>query len=662
MTMSKSFRTVAFPIALGALALSASVSGQHGVTDGEWRTYGGDLGSTRYSSLAQIDASNFRTLEVAWRFKTDNLGPAREFNLQSTPLVVNGVLYSTAGSRRSVIALDAKTGELLWVHRIDEGERGRESPRLLSGRGLAYWADGTGRDERIVYVTPGYRMIALDAKTGQRIPGFGDDGIVDLKIDAGQDMDLITGDVGLHAAPVIARDVIVVGSAHTEGSRPVSRRNEKGLARGYDVRTGKRLWIFRTIPQPGEKGAETWLEDSWAYTGNAGIWGQITVDEALGRVYLPTEAPTGDYYGGHRPGANLFSSGIVSLDLMTGEKIWHYQFVHHDIWDWDTPCAPILADITVDGREIRAVAQPTKQGWVYVFDRVTGEPVWPIEERPVPPGDVATEWYSPTQPFPTKPPPFERQGFSLDDLIDFTPELRAEAVEMMSQYTMGPIFTPPVESKPEGPRAMLMLPNVTGGANWQGGSYDPETGIMYVFSETVVGAVGLVHDPERSDMDFVRGIRTSDDASGRGRGGTPTVRGLPLVKPPYGSITAIDLHKGEIVWQIAHGETPDNIRNHEALEGLTIPRTGRTGRIGTLVTGTLIIAGEGGVFTTPSGERGAMLRAYDKATGREVGEVYMPAPQTGSPMTYLLDGRQYLVVAIGGGGYSGELLAFALPE
>jgi quinoprotein glucose dehydrogenase len=645
-----------FLVALAAVMVGVGVSGQSGARNGEWTTYGGDLGSTRYSPLAQINAANFSTLEVAWRFKTDNLGPSQEFNLQSTPLTANGILYSTAGSRRNVVALDARTGELLWIHRFEEGERAVEAPRRLSGRGLAYWTDGSA--ERIVYVTPGYRMIALDAKTGLRDPSFGTGGVVDLKLEAGQDMDLVSGDVGLHAAPVIARDVIIVGSAHTEGSRPVSRRNEKGVARGYDIRTGKRLWVFRTIPQPGEEGAETWEQDSWAYTGNAGIWGQISVDEELGLVYLPTEAATGDYYGGHRPGSNLFSSTLVALDLMTGRKVWHYQLVHHDIWDWDIPCAPILADITVDGRAIKAVAQPTKQGWLYVFDRATGEPVWPIEERPVPPGDATGEWYSPTQPFPTRPPAFERQGVTIDSLIDFTPALRAEAVKLVSQYRIGPIFTPPVESKAEGPLATLMLPNVTGGANWQGGSYDPQTGIVYVFSEGVVGAVGLVSEPERSDMNFVRGIAAQ---AGGGRGGAPTVQGLPLIKPPYGSISAIDLNRGELLWKIPHGETPDNVRDHPALKGLTIPRTGRTGRIGTLVTSTLLIAGEGGLFTTPSGERGAMLRAYDKATGRDAGTVFMPAPQTGSPMTYVLDGTQYIVLAIGGGSYSGELVAYKLP-
>jgi quinoprotein glucose dehydrogenase len=672
-------------VCLGILVagvVPAGVSGQSGARNAEWRTYGGDLGSTRYAPLDQIDRTNFKSLEVAWRFKTDNLGPGLEFNLQSTPLMVNGVLYSTAGTRRTVVALDAGTGELLWFYKIDEGKRGAAAPRLLSGRGLAYWSDGT--EERIVYVTPGYQMIALNAKTGRPVPEFGRNGVVDLKLDADQDMDLITGEIGLHAAPVVARNVIVVGSAHREGSAPKSRRNEKGAARGYDVRTGKRLWIFRTIPRPGEFGDETWEKDSWAYTGNAGIWGQITVDEELGRVYLPTEAATGDYFGGHRPGANLFSSTLVALDLMTGQRVWHQQLIHHDIWDWDIPCAPILADITVNGRAIKAIAQPTKQGWVYVFDRITGQPVWPIEERAVPKGDVPNEWYSPTQPFPTKPPAFDRQGVSIDDLIDFTPELRAEAVKLTSLYKLGPIYTPPVVSNPNGPIATLMLPNVTGGANWQGGSYDPETGLLYVFSETVIGAVGLLNDPQRSDMDFIRGISRNPVPPTAAAGSPPavppasgapagplfgpqagaalTVQGLPLVKPPYGRITAIDLNKGEIVWQIAHGETPDNVRNHAALKGLTIPRTGRTGRIGTLVTRTLVIAGEGGFFTTPSGQRGAMLRAYDKATGQEVGDVFMPAPQTGSPMTYMLNGKQHIVVAISGGTYSGELVAFRLPN
>ena len=657
--------------AVVALVLQAGVIAQNGAPDVEWRTYGGDLASTRYSALDQIDAGNFEDLEVAWRFKTDALGPRPEFNLQSTPLMVGGVVYTTAGTRRAVVALDAETGEMLWMHSEREGERGEEAPRQLSGRGLAYWADEDGGNARIVYITPGYRMLALDAETGVAVPDFGDGGIVDLKLDMDQDMNLITGEVGLHAAPVIADGVIIVGAAHVSGSRPESFRNQKGYVRGFDVRTGERLWIFHTIPQPGEFGNETWENNSWEYTGNTGVWAQMSVDVELGLLYMPVELPTGDYFGGHRPGDTLFGESLVAVDLHTGQLRWYYQLVHHGIWDHDIPCAPILADITVDGREIQAVAQPTKQGWVYVFDRRTGEPVWPIEEREVEQSDVPGEQSSLTQPFVTKPPPFERQGVSVDDLIDFTPELRSEARALVASYKMGPLFTPPVVSRWAGPRATLMLPAITGGANWQGGSLDPETGILYIFSNTDIAALGLVPPaPEQSDMDFIRGFAPdpSPDASAEapGGGGPPgpnlSVQDLPLVKPPYGRITAIDLNQGEIAWQIAHGETPDNIRNHPALQGLDIPRTGRMGRIGTLVTGTLVIAGEGGFFTAPNGLRGAMLRAYDKVTGEEVGEIYMPAPQTGSPMTYMLNGRQFLVVAISGGTYSGELVAYRLPE
>jgi quinoprotein glucose dehydrogenase len=647
---------------------------------GEWPTYGADLKSTRYRPLDQINASNFSKLEVAWRFKTDNLGPTREFNLQSTPLVVNGVLYSTAGTRRAVVALDPASGELKWVYSYDEGPRGEAAPRRLSGRGLSYWTDG--KEERIIYVTPGYHMIALDAKTGRPIPSFGKGGIVDLKLEDDQAMDLITGEIGLHATPLVVRDVVVVGAAHLPGTAPKSRRNEKGFVRGYDVRTGKRLWIFHTIPRLGEFGNETWLEESWSYTGNTGVWAQMSADEELGLVYVPTEAPTGDYYGGHRKGSNLFADTLLALDHRTGKRVWHYQLLHHDIWDWDIPCAPILADLNVNGKVIKAIAQPTKQAWVYVFDRTNGRPVWPFEERPVEQGTVPDEWYSPTQPFVTKPPAFDRQGVSPDDLIDFTPELHAEAVEIAKLYKLGPIFTPLVASKWEGPRATLMLPAATGGANWQGGALDPETNMFYIFSNTNISALGLISDPKRSDMNFIGGQARNPNPPPPAEGSTPpapgagaggggggegggagvTVRGLPLVKPPYGRITALDLNKGDLVWQIAHGDTPDNIKNHPALKGLNIPRTGRQGRIGVLVTKSLVIAGEGGFVTLPSGQRGAMLRAYDKATGNELGAVPMPAPQTGSPMTYMINDKQYLVVAIGGGGYSSELVAFTLPK
>jgi quinoprotein glucose dehydrogenase len=658
-------------VVIALIAITAVVSGQSGTKNGEWTTYGGDLGNTKYAPLDQITAANFSSLEIAWRFKVDNLGPRPEFNLQSTPLMVKGVLYSTGGTRRAVVALDAATGEQLWIHSENEGARGAAAPRQFSGRGLSYWTDG--KEERILYVTPGYRLVALNAKTGMRVPTFGTDGAVDLKQGMDQEIDPLSGEIGLHAAPVVAKDVVIVGAAGRSGGVPTGRTNVKGFVRGFDVRTGKRLWIFHTIPVPGEVGDETWEKDSWAYTGNAGAWATISVDPDLGLAYLPIEMPTGDYFGGPRPGNGLFGESIVAVDLQTGKRKWHYQLVHHGIWDMDIPCAPILVDITVDGRRIKAIAQPTKQAFLYVLNRETGEPVWPIVERPVEKGTVPGEWYSPTQPFPTKPAAYDRQGFLIEDLIDFTPELRAEAEKIVSRYKLGPIFTPPVVSKIEGPLATLAMATAGGGTNWPGGSFDPETQMLYVSSNKGLSQLGLVPPrPEtKNDLAYVQGnaasgARTtggsgSGAAAGDGAGGALTVRGLPIMKPPYGQISGIDLKRGEIVWQVAHGETPDNIRNNPALKGLNIPRTGRPGTVGTLVTKTVVIAGEAGFGPTPSGARGAMLRAYDKATGKEVGAVYMPAPQTGSPMTYLLNGRQYIVVAVSGAGYSGELLAYRLP-
>lgn len=629
----------------------------------EWPTYAGNLAAHRYSPLDQINATNFNKLEIAWRFKTDPLGPRPEFQFEATPLMVHGIIYTTAGSRRAVVALDAQTGEELWMHSEQEGKRAQNSPRQLSGHGVAYWTDGT--QERILYVTTGYRLVALDAKTGIPVQSFGKNGIVDLKEDDDQEIDLETGEVGLHSTPVVAKDVVIVGAAHKEGARPVSYKHIKGYVRGFDVRTGKRLWIFHTIPKPGEYGVETWENDSWSYTGNTGVWAQMSVDEQLETVYLPVELPTGDYYGGHRPGNGLFGETLVAVDLHTGKRKWHYQLVHHGLWDMDIPCAPMLIDITVDGKPVKAVAQPTKQNFLYVFDRVTGKPIWPMEEKPAPQGDTPGEWYSKTQPIPSKPPAYDRQGISVDDLIDFTPELHEQALKLVEKYKIGPLFTPPVVSNADGPLATLASPGPLGGANWPGGAFDPETHRLYIFSQSGMGVYGLVKpEPNVSDMNYVQGIAqapSSSGGAGRGRGGV-TVQGLPLLKPPYGRITAFDMDKGEIVWQIAHGDTPDNVKNSPALKGVTIPRTGRNGIIGTLVTKSLVIAGEPGFATTPSGQRGAMLRAYDKETGKELGAVYMPAPQSGSPMTYQLNGQQYIVIAIGGAGYSGELLAFKLPS
>ena len=500
---------------------------------------------------------------------------------------------------------------------------------------------------------------------------------------------------------MIAKDIVVVGAAHRPGGVPRGKTNVKGYIRGFDVRTGKRLWIFHTIPGLGEFGNDTWEKDSWKYTGNAGVWGQMGIDEDNEIVYLPVELPTGDFYGGNRPGDGLFGETLVALDLRTGQRKWHFQFIHHGIWDFDMANPPILVDITVNGRAIKAIAQPTKQSFLYVFDRISGQPVWPIVERPVPKGDVPGEWYAPTQPFPTKPPAYDRQGVTINDLIDFTPELRAQAVTLVSKYKIGPLYTPPVMSKIEGPIGTLMLPSAGGGSNWAGGSYDPETHRLYVYSQTTPSSLGLVPAPPNNDFGLVSGNAATAaaraggagrGAAGRGaappagRGGPPdapvvpspataaaaaaeggggggglTVQGLPLIKPPYGRITAFDMDKGEIAWQVPHGETPDNIRNHPALKGLNIPRTGQTGIIGTLVTKTLVVAGERQMTTTAQG-RGAMLRAYDKATGQEVAAVMMPAQQSGSPMTYILNGKQYIVLAIGGGTFPGEYIAYKLAE
>src|SRR3984893_17979665 len=418
-------------IVAGFAPVAGPSSAQFVAKDTEWPSYKADVHGTRYRPLDQINASNFNKLEVAWRFKTDSIGNRPEYKLEGTPLMVNGVVYATAGSRRAAIALDAVTGELLWVHGEHEGARGGAAPRQLSGRGLAYWSHG--KQERIFYITPGFRLIGLDAKTGGLIPTFGKNGVVDLKLDDDQTIsawndksewvpDLVHGEIGIQSAPVVAKDTILVGAAFREGMTPKSMRNNKGYARGFDVRTGKRLWVFHTIPMKGELGYETWLNGSAEYTGNTGVWAQMSVDEELGLVYLPVESPTGDYYGGHRPGNNLFGESIVAVDLKTGRRKWYYQLVHQPIWDFDISTAPILADINVNGRSIKAVAQPTKQGILYVFDRATGQPVWPFEERPVEKGDVPGEWYSSTQPFPAKPPAYSRNGISTDELIDFTPD------------------------------------------------------------------------------------------------------------------------------------------------------------------------------------------------------------------------------------------------
>jgi quinoprotein glucose dehydrogenase len=717
---------VALVLSITAIAFGQTPPGLPSTAKGDWTYYNADLTGSKYSPLDQINASNFSTLEVAWRFKTDMLGPRPEYKLEGTPVAVNGVLYTTGGTRRSVVALDGATGELIWAHSYREGMRAGVSPRQLSGRGVSYWTDGKG-DERILYVTTGYRLIALNARTGAMIPSFGTNGVVDLKVGAvkgrGEPIDLERGEIGIHATPAIVKDVAIIGSSFREGATVETHNNTKGLVRAFDVRTGRLLWTFNTIPRPGEFGNDTWENESWAENGNVGVWTQITVDEELGLVYLPVETPTSDYYGGHRPGNNLFAESIVCVDLKTGQRKWHFQLVHHPLWNYDMSSAAILANITVDGKAIKAVAVPGKQGFLYVFDRVTGRPVWPIEERPVPQSDVPGEKSSPTQPFPTKPPAYSRNILTLpDDLIDFTPAMRAQAIEQLKRYKLGTwMYNPPILGKADGILGAINMGNAIGGTNWPGVAYDPETQTVFAQANNVnITSTSLVEPPKGfSDIRYVSGVQgrefrevigpgdccaadspraiaqieaqraaavsagTSPAASlpagGGGGGAAPaggagagagqlfgglSVEGLPILKPPYGTIAAVNLNRGEITWRVPHGDTPDNVRNHPSLKGLTIPKTGQAGTsgIGLMATKTLVVMGDPQVTTTADHPRGAMLRAYDKTNGNQVGTVLMPAPQSGSPMTYLAGGRQYIVVAISGGNYSGEYLAFTLPR
>jgi quinoprotein glucose dehydrogenase len=702
--------------ALAIVALAAGValygaqpsgqSSQPSTKSGDWPMYNADLRGTRYSPLDEITGTNFNKLELAWHFKTDNLGSRPEFKLEGTPVVVKGILYATGGTRRSVVALKADTGELLWVHAELEGERGRYAPRQLSGRGVSYWTDGKG-DDRIVYITTGYRLIELNAKTGAPIAGFGKDGVVDLKVGlvkgANEPIDLVKGEAGIHSTPTIAGNTILVGVSFKEGMTIETHNNTKGAVRAFDARTGKQLWTFNTIPRPGEFGNDTWENDSWKENGNTGVWTQMSVDEEAGLAYLPVEDPASDFYGGHRPGDDLFGDSLVCVDLKTGQRKWHFQIVHHPIWDYDLSSAPLLADVMIDGQMRKIVALPTKETFLYVFDRITGKPIWPIEERPVPQSDVPGEKTAKTQPFPTKPPAYSRQFITENDLIDFTPELHAQAVEQLKAYKNGPMFNPPVLSKPEGPIAAMTIGTAGGGTNWPGGSFDPETNIAYLYAcNSCLTPIGLIPPPPtfQTDVRYVagqagqafriaeaagagtyadapttagrgRGGRGGGEAGGRGRegaaqpnavrGGT-TVQGMPLVKPPYSTISAISLSKGEILWQVPHGETPDVVRNNPALKGMKIPRTGQGGfNIGTLVTKSMVVAGDGQATNVEGRGRGAMLRAYDKTNGHEVGAVYMPAQQSGTPMTYAINGRQFIVVPISGGNYSGEYLALALP-
>jgi quinoprotein glucose dehydrogenase len=641
-----------------------------------WLHYANDIGSLRYAPLDQINAGNFDRLELAWRFSTDALGPRLDADFMATPLVVNGRLYTTAGFRRDVVCLDAGTGELIWMHRYDEGHR--IGSRGGSGLGVGYWTDGSA--ERIVYVTRGYNMFSLDAKTGLPDPAFGTNGMVDLRLNDDQTMDPNRGIIGLHAAPLVVKDTIVVGAAPTIDS--------KGYVRGFDVKTGQRKWIFHTIPRKGEFGYETWTTPGQAEAaGNTGVWGSMSADPELGLVYVPVELPQTDMLGITRTGANLFGETLVALDIETGQRKWHYQLIHHGLQDRDIPCAGILCDVPHNGKIVKAIAQPTKQGWIYLLDRTNGKPVFPIPEKPIPKGDVPGETYWPTEPMPSAPPPFARQGVTVNDLVDWTPTIKARALEIASHYKIGPLFTPPamVTDKIFG---TLTFPGLQGGANWPSGSYDPATNILYIYAKNQFGITGVATrggklfpsggppapgsaDPEGGAFGGVAslngggGLSSPHSVSRDGLNdpivpGMISIEGIPLMKPPYGTVTALDLSKGTMVWQVVHGETPDAIKDHPLLKGVTIARTGQSGILGTLTTKSLVIIGDCGLFTDEQGRKGARLRAYDKATGEQRGAVFIDKAQTGAAMTYMHEGKQYIVTALGS-SHGADLVAFALP-
>jgi quinoprotein glucose dehydrogenase len=647
----------------------------------EWRFFGADAGATRYSPLNQIRADNVGKLEVAWRWSARNQGPEPPRQMQVSPLVIDGILYTTAGNQRNVVAIDAATGETLWQWRPGENERRWatiiEPVARSAGRGVTYWTDGA-RDQRIFVVTPSYQLVALDARTGKQIEGFGVGGVVDMVENLRWDKRPGAnkeGRVSNTSPPSIIGNVLVASITGHTGSVPTrSSPNEVWPMNlpedvvAYDVRTGKRLWRFHTVPEAREFGSESWLkaeeflwnvpvgthswvkehpellDASWKYTGNVGFWAPVTADPELGYFFIATESPTNDYYGGYRPGENLFGNSVLALKAETGELMWHYQITHHELWDYDIPTAPMLLDIEVNGTKVKALAQIVKQGFVYVLDRQTGKPIWPVEERKVPKSDIPGEWTSPTQPHSSLS--FDRQGISENDLIDYTPALRAEALKAVAPYRMGALYTPPsLVNAPDGTKGTLTIPGGGGVANWPGGAVDPETGMLYVTSATSLGFFGVMDGTPGTGVRY-HIARPVPNLS---------IQGLPLFKPPYSRITAIDLKTGKTRWAVPNGDTPDVVKNHPALQNVKIPKTGTFNRSsGLLVTSTLLFTGEGSTGAP-------ILWAYDKMTGNVVGKVDLPGPTTGFPITYMKNGKQFIVVAARAGD-AVELVALALPE
>ncbi|MDC3240207.1 PQQ-binding-like beta-propeller repeat protein [Gammaproteobacteria bacterium] len=603
-----------------------------------WKHFGGEMSAQRYSSIDQINNKNVNDLEISWRWKSKDFGNFQEIRNVSMPIMRNGLVFIGVGSTRSIAAIDAENGETVWIWHPNEGDRFSSAARKDSGKGVAYFEDGNEK-KRVIVITPGYQLVSLDADTGIADENFGINGIVDLTVgmrtSSKQELD-----VGSTSPPLVIDDVIIVGSAHKASFAPASMANVKGDVRGYDAHTGNLLWTFKTIPSKGEYGYDTWLNGSADYTGNASVWAPMSADQDLGLVYLPIESATGDRYGGDRPGDNLFSSSLAAVDVKTGKLRWHYQIVHHDIWDYDNSSAPILADLD----EKKIVIQLTKQSYAFVFDRETGEPHWPIHEINVPKSDVPGEWTSPTQPIPSLPEAYDRSGVSRNDLIDYTPEITQAVENLIKDYRLGPLYTPPslAESK-DGTKGTLSLPFPTGGSNWEGGAYDPETNLLYVPSQTRLALLSLKDGDESTDVRYVASNSPKLE-----------VFGIPIAQPPWGRITAIDMNSGKIKWSVANGETPEAIINNPYLKGVEIPRTGKATRAGLLLTKTLLFAGEG--F---GGD--PVFRAHDKYNGKIISEIVLPGSQSSPPSTYMINNRQFIIMTTSDGKSPAELIALSLP-
>ena len=632
---------------LAFLLLATSAAPLHAQDAAQWGYYSGDKHTTRYSPLAQIDKANVAQLRIAWRHpQVDPAIIAANPDLtvsnryMATPIYVGGMLYIPNGFGLAE-AIDPKTGRTLWTQKpLIDGPEGL--PSLMISKGVAYW--GRGDEARILTVRQQH-LFALNPKTGEPIASFGDGGKVELTTPEFR--------YKWAGVPVVAGDVVLVGSSMLEQDSAVYKDGPPGDVRAFDVRTGKLRWAFQAIPKAGDPATATWQNDSWKYSGAANTWSTFSVDDDLGYVYVPTSGGTNDMYGGHRLGDDLYTSSIVCLDAKTGARVWHFQTVHHDLFDYDNPAAPILVDITVDGRKIQALAQVTKQGFVFVLDRVTGKPVWPIEERPVPASTVPGEVAARTQPYPTKPPPYERQGLTADDLIDFTPALRAEALEIVKRYVIGPQFTPPsvIDKAPGGKLGTIQLAGASGGANWNGGAFDPDTGILYVPSRSVAFVADLfAPDPARSDLRYRAGMREIMNGP----------QGLPLMKPPYGRITAFDLNRGDQAWMVPNADGP---RNHPALAALKLPPLGDATPSAVIATKTLLFVTEADKSTprSPANVGGTKFKALDKATGATIWSIDLGVGQNNTPMTFMHDGKQYVVLSVGSTDHPAELVALALP-